>query len=290
MRRTLAVLVTTVCVTAWAGIAAAQSGGAVSGVVRDTSGGVLPGATVVLTNVDRQQRREAVTTAAGLYNFAFVPAGDYTIGIDMQGFKAFIRQNVRVNLGGAVVVDAALELGTLSETVTVAAEAPQLQLTTSSLGSAVESKMLNGVPLSSRNFTQILALSPGVSSEVANAGSFGRNSVNISANGARPWDNSVVLNGLGADNPMSQGFDDTQDKTGIPVPAPDAIEEFKVQTGLYDAEYGKQGGAVVNIATKSGGAAFHGSAYEFLRDDALNANEFFRNRAGLPTAKLLQNQ
>jgi len=290
MRRTLAVLVTTVCVTAWAGIAAAQSGGAVSGVVRDTSGGVLPGATVVLTNVDRQQRREAVTTAAGIYNFAFVPAGDYTIGIDMQGFKAFIRQNVRVNLGGAVVVDAALELGTLSETVTVAAEAPQLQLTTSSLGSAVESKMLNGVPLSSRNFTQILALSPGVSSEVANAGSFGRNSVNISANGARPWDNSVVLNGLGADNPMSQGFDDTQDKTGIPVPAPDAIEEFKVQTGLYDAEYGKQGGAVVNIATKSGGAAFHGSAYEFLRDDALNANEFFRNRAGLPTAKLLQNQ
>jgi hypothetical protein len=195
-----------------------------------------------------------------------------------------------VNLGGAVVVDAALEIGTVSETITVAAEAPQLQLTTSSLGSAVESKMLNGVPLSSRNFTQILALSPGVSSDVANAGSFGRNSVNISANGARPWDNSVVLNGLGADNPMSQGFDDTQDKTGIPVPAPDAIEEFKVQTGLYDAEYGKQGGAVVNIATKSGGATFHGSAYEFVRDDALNANEFFRNRAALPVAKLSQNQ
>jgi len=290
MKWVFAVMVAAIGVAASSGSAAAQSGGGVSGVVRDTSGGVLPGATVVLTNVDSQQKREAVTTAAGLYNFAFVPAGDYVVSVDLPGFKGFVRQNVRVNLGGTVVVDAALELGTLSETVTVAAQAPQLQLTTSSLGTAVESKMLNGVPLSSRNFTQILALSPGVASDVANAGSFGRNSVNISANGARPWDNSVVLNGLGADNPMSQGFDDTQDKTGIPVPAPDAIEEFKVQTGLYDAEYGKQGGAVVNIATKAGGASFHGSAYEFFRDDALNANEFFRNRAGLPTAKLSQNQ
>jgi hypothetical protein len=289
MKQTVSLVAFILILTLWSRAAGAQSGGSVSGVVKDASGGVLPGATVVLTNVASQQKQEALTTEAGVYNFAFVPAGDYTVSVDMQGFKTFLR-SVRVNLGGAVVVDVALEIGTMSETVTVAGDAPQLQLTTSSLGSSVESQLLNGVPLSSRNFTQILALSPGVSSDVANAGSFGRNSVNISANGARPWDNTVVLNGLGADNPMSQGFDDTQDKTGIPVPAPDAIEEFKVQTGLYDAEYGKQGGAVVNIATKSGGSAYHGSAYEFLRDDALNANEFFRNRSGLPRAKLAQNQ
>ena len=239
----------------------AQSGGTLSGVVKDTSGAVLPGATVTLTNLATKQSRDAVSNEAGAYTFVFVPPGDYAVNIDLSGFKKFARDNVRVNLGSAVVIDAALELGGLEETITVAGASPQLQLTTSSLGSVVESELLNGVPLSSRNFTQILSLSAGVSSPVADAGAFGRNSVNISANGARPWDNGVILNGLSADNAMSQGFDDTNDKTGVPVPAPDAIEEFKVQTGLYDAEYGKQAGAVVNIATKSGGATFHGSAY-----------------------------
>jgi hypothetical protein len=271
-------------------MAFAQSGGTLGGVVKDSSGAVLPGATVTLVNLATKQSREAVTNEAGAYTFVFVPPGDYGVTIDLSGFKRFARGSVRVNLGSAVVIDAALELGGLEETITVAGDSPQLQLTSSSLGSVVESQLLNGVPLSSRNFTQILSLSAGVSSPVADAGAFGRNSVNISANGARPWDNGVILNGLSADNAMSQGFDDTNDKTGVPVPAPDAIEEFKVQTGLYDAEYGKQAGAVINIATKSGGAAFHGSAYEFFRDDALNANDFFRNRSGLPKPVLEQNQ
>ena len=272
------------------GTATAQSGGTLGGVVKDTSGAVLPGAAVVITNLATKQSRDATSNEAGAYNFVFVPPGDYSVIVNLSGFTKFVRDNVRVNLGSSLVIDAALKVGTLEETVTVAGASPQLQLTTSSLGSVVESQLLNGVPLSSRNFTQILSLSAGVSSPVADAGAFGRNSVNISANGARPWDNGVVLNGLSADNAMSQGFDDTNDKTGVPVPAPDAIEEFKVQTGLYDAEYGKQAGAVVNIATKSGGATFHGSAYEFFRDDALNANDFFRNRGGQPKPVLKQNQ
>lgn len=290
MKSAMLALLIAAALAAHAANAFAQSGGSLAGVVKDASGGVLPGATVVLTNLANKQSREVVTNETGTYSFAFVPPGDYMVTIDMSGFTRFVRENVRVNLGSAVVVDAALSVGTVQETITVSGDSPQLQLTSSSLGSVVESELLNGVPLSSRNFTQILSLSPGVASPVADAGAFGRNSVNISANGARPWDNGVVLNGLSADNPMSQGFDDTNDKTGVPVPAPDAIEEFKVQTGLYDAEYGKQAGAVVNIATKSGGSTFHGSAYEFVRDDALNANDFFRNRSGLPKPTLKQNQ
>ena len=140
------------------------------------------------------------------------------------------------------------------------------------------------------NFTQVLALSPGVTANVIDAGATGRNSVNISANGARPWDNNVVLNGLSADNAMSQGFDDAPDKTGVPVPSPDAIEQFKVQTGLYDAEFGKQGGGSINMVTKSGGAQFHGSAFEFFRNTSLNASGFFQNATGAPKPIFRQNQ
>ncbi len=268
----------------------AQSNGAIRGVVKDASGAVIPGATVTLTAARTQQKVETVTTEAGAYVFAFLAPGDYSLAVDLAGFRRFVRDRIPVDVAASVTMDVTLVLGGVEESITVSGEAPQLQLTTSSLGQVVDNKTLTGVPLSSRNFTQILALSAGVTSDIADAGAFGRNSVNISANGQRPWDNGVVMNGLSADNPMSQGFDDTQDKTGVPVPAPDAIEQFKVQTGLYDAVYGKQSGAVVNIVTKSGGSTFHGSGYEFLRNDAFNANDFFRNRSGAPKPVLRQNQ
>src|SRR5207249_3989912 len=120
-----------------------------------------------------------------------------------------------------VNIDIALEIGDLSQEVMVAGEAPLVQATTSALGHAVEQVMVTGVPLSSRNYTQVLALSPGVVASVPDAGAFGRNSVNISSSGARMMENSVVFNGMVADNPMSGGFDDQTDKTGPPVPAPD---------------------------------------------------------------------
>jgi hypothetical protein len=268
----------------------AQSNGAVKGIVKDTTGAVLPGAAISLRNRATDQRLETLSNEAGTYAFPFVPPGEYTMSVDMAGFRRMLRPGVKVVLSETIIVDPVLEVGEVSSEITVTGEAPLVQTTTTALGRVVSEEMMTGVPLSSRNFTQILALTPGVTSDVPNAGAFGRNSVNISANGARPFENSLVINGLAGDNNMSQGFEDTNDKTGTPTPSPDAIQEFKVQAGLYDAEFGRVGGANVSILTKTGGSTFHGTLFEFLRNDALNANDFFANRNGVARATLKQNQ
>ncbi len=291
MRRLSMVVI--VVFVAWfitAGSAVAQSTGTVHGIVKDASGAIVPGASVVLINTATQQKAKTVTNGAGTYTFAFVPAGVYTITMDHAGFSRFVRDSIPVDIAAALVVDVNLQVGSPTETITVTGAPEQLQSATSDLGHVVDNTMMNAMPLSSRNFTQILALSPGVTANVIDAGALGRNSVNISANGGRPWDNNVVMNGMNADNPISQGFDDAPDKTGVPVPSPDAIEEFKIQTGLYDAEFGKEGGGTVNIVTKSGTNQFHGSAFEFFRNTALDANSFFQNASGAPKPIFRQNQ
>jgi len=229
----------------------AQSNGSVKGVVKDSTGAILPGASVSLTDKGTQRVQTTLTTEVGAYIFAAVPPGQYSLSYEMPGFKKMVRENITVNVRETVSIDVNMEIGTVASEVTVSEEAPLVQAQSAALGRVVEQVLVTGVPLSSRNFTQILSLSPGVASDVPNAGAFGRNSVNISSNGARPWENSVVFNGMIADNTNSGGFDDDNDKTGIPVPSPDAIQEFKVQTALYDAENGRQGGATVNIVTKT---------------------------------------
>jgi hypothetical protein len=270
--------------------AVAQSTGTVRGVVKDPAGAVLPNATVVLTNTGTDRKLQTTTNAVGGYDFTFLPPGQYQVTVNVTGFSPFMRDRIPVDVDSVAVIDAVLQMGAASQAVLVTGVPPQLETTTSSLGTVVDNTMMQSIPLSSRNFTQILTLSPGVTANVVDAGALGRNSVNISANGGRPWDNNIVLNGMDADNPMSQGFDDAPDKTGIPVPSPDAIEEFKVQTGLYDAEFGKEGGGTVNIVTKSGTNQFHGSAFEFFRNTALDANGYFQNATGSPKPVFRQNQ
>jgi len=267
-----------------------QSTGTIQGVVRDPSGAIIPAAALTVTNAATLLTTKGETNSAGTYTFAFLPPGQYSLTAEQAGFARFQRENIRVDLAAVVVIDVTMQVGGAAETVTVEASTQQLQTSTSDLGHVVDNTMMNAVPLSSRNFTQVLALSPGVTANVIDAGAVGRNSVNISANGARPWDNNVVLNGMNADNPNSQGFDDAQDKTGVPVPSPDSIEEFKVQTGLYDAEFGKQGGGSVNIVTRSGGAQFHGSAFEFFRNTELDANSFFQKATNAAKPIFRQNQ
>jgi len=280
----------TVLFLLFAGSLMAQETGTVRGVVKDPTGAILPGVSVTLTDKATQRTQTTITSEVGSYVFPAIQPGQYSVSFELPGFKKLIRENITLNVREIATVDANLEVGAVATEVTVSEEAPLIQAESAALGRVVEQVLVTGVPLSSRNFTQILALSPGVASDVPNAGAFGRNSVNIAANGARPWENSVVFNGMIADNANSGGFDDDNDKNGIPVPSPDAIQEFKVQTALYDAENGRQGGATVNIVTKTGSNAIHGSAFEFLRNDALNANEFFLNRNGRPKPVLKQNQ
>src|SRR5215467_3320420 len=267
-----------------------QSTGAIRGVVKDSSGAVLPGVGVAVTNIATQGKVETISTESGSYTFPFLTPGDYNLTAELAGFTRFSREKIHVEVAGTIVSDITLQVEGRAEAVNVTEAAEQLQTTTSSLGHLVDNTMMNAVPLSSRNFTQVLALSSGMTANVIDAGATGRNSVNISANGRRPWDNNVVLNGVNADNAMSQGFDDAPDKTGVPVPAPDAIEEFKVQTGLYDAEFGKQGGGTVNIVTKSGGNTFHGSVFEFFRNTSLDANSYFQKASGATKPIFRQNQ
>jgi hypothetical protein len=267
----------------------AQSNGTVKGILTDPEGKSTPDAMVTLINEGTDQRVQTKTTAGGAYAFTFLPPGKYRLTAELSGFKTIAR-SLTVDIAATVTIDAVFELGQTASQVQVVSEVQQVDTSTSDVGLLVEQKLVEALPLSSRNFTQILSLSPGVNASVANAGSLGRNSVNISANGSRPYDNSLVLNGLLAENPMSQGFDDDVDKGGVPIPSPDALMEFKVETALYDAETGRQGGAVINVVTKSGTNKFNGSLYEFLRNDDLNANDFFRNSTGQPRGVLKQNQ
>ena len=270
--------------TAWA-----QANGTVKGILSDPNGGSAPGAAVILFNKATDQRLATKTSSSGAYAFTFLAPGTYEFSAELAGFKRIARR-VTVDIAATVTIDASFELGQASTEVQIVSEVPQVDTASSALGMVVEQRLVTDLPLSNRNFTQILALSPGVNATVANAGSLGRNSVNISANGSRPYDNSIVLNGLLAENPMSQGFDDDVDKGGVPIPSPDALMEFKVQTALYDAELGRQGGAVIQAVTKSGTNQFHGSIFQFFRNDDLNANSFFNNQTGQPRGVLKQNQ
>ena len=197
MKRTIRVLV-------WMALASilltgslmAQSNGVINGVVKDPTGAILPGVSVNLTDKATGRIQQTITSEVGRYSFAAVPPGQYSVSFELPGFKKLLRENVTVNVRDIVNIDVSLEVGAVASEVTVNEEAPLIQAESAALGRVVEQALVTGVPLSSRNFTQILALSPGVAADVPNAGAFGRNSVNIAANGARPCENSVVFNGL----------------------------------------------------------------------------------------------
>ena len=182
------------------GSALGQSNGTVKGSVKDPSGAILPGATVTLTNKATQRPQTTTTTEAGSYVFPAVPPGEYSLTFDIAGFRKLVRESVTLNVTETLVVDAILQVGEVTQEITVSEQASLVQTTTSALGRVVEQTLIANAPLSARNFTQMLGLSPGVASDAGNAAALGRGSGNISSNGARPWENSLVFNGMIADN------------------------------------------------------------------------------------------
>ena len=265
--------------------------GALAGVVTDPSGAAVPGAQVKVTSEASGEARVVTTGPNGNYTVPLLEPGLYDVEVSKSGFRTVTVSKARITVTETAALNIHLEVGQVSQTVMVESQVEQLQTETSSLGQVTNGEQVTELPLSVRNFTQIIGLNPGVSSEVTNAGELGRggggnNQDPTVSNGNWASDNNFQMNGVGVNDIQQSGFF----SAGVAIPNPDTIQEFKVQTGQYDASYGRNAGANVDVITKGGTNAYHGTIFEFFRNDALNANTFFLNAAGAPRAVLKQNQ
>ena len=272
-----------------AAIAQAPGTGAISGSVSDASGAMLAKASVTATDSNTHLSRTVTTNAEGLFAMPLLPPGNYSLTTTAPGFHSRTISQIHVPVTETVVVDVKVEVGAAPETVNVSDVAQLAETGTSALGHVTNENTLVSLPLANRNFSQILALNPGVVVELPNAGDLGKANQNVSATGAKTTSNNFEFNGIDANNLSENSASGYQAEIGLAIPAPDTIEEFKVQTGMFDADYGRGSGANVNIVSKSGTDQFHGRLWEFFRNDALNANDFFLKRAGQPRPVLKQN-
>jgi hypothetical protein len=256
--------------------------GAINGTIHDRSGAVVPGAQVHVVNEATGDVYDFNSTQDGTYVAPLLQSGTYRVEVSKDGFKTFIQSGIRVVVTETKTADIVLDLGAISEKVEVRADAEILQTESAALGHVTDQQLLEGLPLVTRNYTQILGLSPGVASDVNNAAALGTGTDTFSAHGSQISDNNFQMNGLGVNDLFLGEF--------VPIPNPDTIQEFKVQTGQYDASFGRNSGANVNVVTKGGGNEFHGSVFEFFRNNDLDANDFFLNEEGQPRGVLKQNQ
>ena len=246
--------------------------GQISGVVKDQTGGVVPGVTVTATLVSTQTPRETVTDASGFYTFANLPAGRYNISAELQGFKKSVKEGVQLDAAGAVTIDLALSTGAISENVTVTAEQTLLQ-TDVALRKTVESKDIEQLSFSGRNPIGVAGLKPGVIGGSFNNYGFsdlGNGGFNI--NGSRGDENNITVDGATAIRTRSNG-------AIVGIQNVDAIQEVQILTGDYMPEYGRVSGGQIRMVTKSGSNRYSGSGSYFLRDDSLQANTWARNRS-----------
>lgn len=263
--------------------------GAISGTIIDSAGASIPGAEIKVTSIGTGETRTVTSGQNGSYSVPLLPPGTYRVDVSKTGFKTLNFASVSVIVTETAPLNARLEVGQVSERVTVEAEAEQLQTASSALGRVTNQDMVENLPLVTRNYTQIIGLNAGVAADVTNATQLGRGEGgerSFSSAGATQSSNNYQMDGVAIDDLQNSG----DFSGGVAIPNPDTIQEFKVQTSQYDATYGRNSGANVNVITKGGTNAFHGSLFEFLRNEDLNANDFFFNRAGQPRGLLRQNQ
>src|SRR5437773_7817653 len=266
-----------------------------TGRVTDPTGAVLPGVSVTATAAATNQARTTITAEDGVYRIPLLDPGSYRVKFSLPGFKTSEVTDVTLAVTETAVLNRTLEVGAASESVTVETTAEVLQTATSTLGTTVTGTVISDMPLVSRNFTAVLGMSAGVAVAATNGTAFGKGTENMSVNGANPEKNNFQMDGVSINN--AAGNNEAADAglyTGIAVPNPDAIQEFKIQTSTYDSSYGRNPGANVNVVTRGGSNEFHGTLFEFFRNEKLNANDFFYNRdrrPGSPDKQILrQNQ
>jgi hypothetical protein len=272
------------------------STGAVTGLTLGPSGSVVSGVMVQLVNSADGRSQSTPSDDNGRFSFVLLPPGSYEVNASKVGFGPISRSEIHISVTETSRLDIHLQLAPIHEQVQVSANRPNVQTDESALGRVVDETALRGLPLATRNLAQVSALSPGVAAGVFNAGELGLGGMALSqiassndgmfVHGARSYENNWQLDGISVSDVQGSGAG----SGGIPVPNPDGLEEFKVQTALYDAAYGRYAGANISIITRAGTSAYHGTVFEFLRNDVLNANDFFLNQVGRSRPSLKQNQ
>jgi hypothetical protein len=275
------------------------STGALTGTVTDPSGAAIANVTVTVLNVGTGQSRTAKTGADGAYNLPLLQPGFYSVKFEATGFNTTEVPPIQINVTETAVLNHGLVVGSQSQQVVVTAESAEaVQTANATLGDVVSGTGATGLPLTTRNYTNLLGLSSGASAAVFNATTLGKGSTDIAVNGQSTGQNNVQMDGASvSNNAAANVITENGLNPGIGLVNPDAIQEFKIQTSLFDASYGRNPGASVNVVTKDGTNEIHGTLFEFFRNTDLNANDFFRNNSlpvdGVPTNSrqvLKQNQ
>jgi hypothetical protein len=264
-------------------VSAQETTGTISGTVKDANGGAVSGATVTLTDVGTKLVVRTVTTAEdGAFSAPLVPAGAYTVTVEAPSFKKTVQTNVKLDANQTRALDVTVEAGNIAEVVTVAADPVSVQLTTPATSTVINGDQVRELSLNNRNWVQLVALAPGVSNDLADQVYVGTtnpagqaNTMNIAVNGARSAQNTYRVDSADitdrGSNITIQGY-----------PSVDSIAEFSISRSLYPAAEGGSGGGQVNVVTRSGGDKFHGSLFEFVRNERLNANDFLSNSVTNP--------
>ncbi len=261
--------------------------GTILGTVQDSTGAVLPGAEVVVTHVDTTRSRTIISDDEGRYQATTLNLGYYEIEASLPGFQTAVRTGIEITIDRRAVVDFTLNVGEISERVTVTGEAPLVETTSGSLGAIVDRQSVMELPLNGRDLTDLLTLQTGT--VLVTTGSQGGNSgfsQRVSIAGARPQDTAVLLDGT-ATKSTDQGVPSGVSGNFLGA---EGIQEFKIERNSYSAQYGGASGGVINVVSKAGTNTFHGSVYDFHRNDNLDAANFFTNRDGLEKPPLIRNQ
>jgi hypothetical protein len=259
--------------------------GSITGVVQDATGAVVPNAKVTLLNTDQGLTQVNTTDSSGVYTFSPVRIGNYSVSATAPGFSVTTQQNVVVAVSQNLRVNIQLKPGAETQTVEVSTAPPQMQTEDASVGQVINEQSVNNLPLNGRNFTFLAQLSAGVNTPQADTRGNAANGA-FSANGLRPSQNNYLLDGI--DN-NSDNVDFLNGTNFVVLPPPDAIAEFKVQTSDFSAELGRAAGAVLNATVKSGTNEIHGAAWEFFRNDVLDAADWFEDNNGLKKGELRWN-
>lgn len=260
--------------------------GSITGIVTDTTGAVLPNVDVILRNQGTNLTQKVKTNKLGEYTFPQVRIGDYTITASRQGFETAKRVDVHLEIQQQLSIPFVLKTGEVKQTVVVSAGAPLLQTQTASVGQVIGQQQINNLPLNGRNYLFLAQLAAGVTT--GQQSSRGEDSLGrFVANGVRATQNDFLLDGIDNNSSIVSA---QNGKDYVIMPSVDALSEFKIQTNDYDAQFGRSAGAVINATVKSGTNHLHGDLWEFLRNDVLDANDYFSNLAGLPRAPFRRNQ